>query len=219
MENYMTDKHKLFEELKSVVIEGDEDKAREICRQAIEAGIDPVEVIKQGMGKAMEQMGQDYAQGECFIPELLIASDAFYAGLEVIQPHISLEQAGERSKVVIGVVQGDTHDIGKNLVKIMLEAAGFEVHDLGRDVPPEKFIEKAEAVGARIIAMSTLMTTAMDSMQVLVNLLNEKGLRDKYEVLIGGGPVSKAFADKIGADDYGANANEAVKIASRLAGK
>ncbi len=212
----MTDKDTLLEGLKAAVADGDDDRAQHICQQAIDSGIDPVVVIRQGMGPAMEQLGRDYEAGECFIPELLIASDAFYAGLDVLRPYIKFDQAGDRAKVVIGVVQGDTHDIGKNLVKIMLEAAGFEVYDLGRDVPPLKFIEKAEETGAKIIAMSTLMTTAMDSMQGLVDLLKEKGLRDKYVVLIGGGPVSKKFADKIGADDYGASASEAVRIANRL---
>ncbi len=214
----MTDKDALLEELKSAVIDGDEDKARHICQQLVDSGIDPVVVIRQGMGLAMERLGRDYETGSCFIPELLIASDAFYAGLEVLRPYIKFDQAGDRAKVVIGVVQGDTHDIGKNLVKIMLEAAGFEVHDLGRDVPPLKFIEKAEEIGAKIIAMSTLMTTAMDSMQGLVDLLNEKGLRDKYIVLVGGGPVSKKFADKIGANDYGASASEAVRIVGKMVG-
>ena len=212
----MTEQDKLFGQLKEAVIEGDEDKAKEICQQAIDLGIDPVAVIKQGMGLAMEQMGLDYEAGNCFIPEMLIASDAFYAGLEVLRPHIKLGQASKRSKIVIGVVQGDTHDIGKNLVKIMLEAAGFEVYDLGRDVAPHEFIERAEEVGANIIALSTLMTTAMDSMQELVELLNKKGLRDKYYVLVGGGPVSKTYANKIGADEYGANANEAVRLAGKI---
>jgi dimethylamine corrinoid protein len=212
----MADKERLFEDLRRVVIDGDEDMAREICRQTIEQGINPEETIKLGMGRAMEKMGRDYEAGECFIPELLIAADAFYAGLEILQPHIKQDQTGERNKVVIGVVQGDTHDIGKNLVKIMLESAGFEVHDLGRDVPPLRFIEKAQEVGAKVIALSTLMTTAMDSMQEVVRLLKEKGLRDKYVVLIGGGPVSKTFAQKIGADDYGDNANEAVRIVAKI---
>ncbi len=136
--------------------------------------------------------------------------------MDILHPHIKSGQASAKSKIVIGVVQGDTHDIGKNLVKIMLDAAGFEVHDLGRDVPAAKFIEYAEDVGAKIIALSTLMTTAMDSMQEVVKLLNKKGLRDKYYVLLGGGPVSKTFADKIGADEYSANATEAVKIANKV---
>ncbi len=214
----MTNQDKLFSDLKDAVIDGDDDKARQICKEIIDSGIDPVAAIKQGMGLAMEHLGQDYEDGNCFIPEVLIASDAFYAGLEVLQPQLKLEQAGKRDKIVIGVVQGDTHDIGKNLVKIMLEAAGFEVYDLGRDVAPSKFIEQAEEVGAKIIAMSTLMTTAMDSMQELVCLLEKKGLRDKYKVLIGGGPISKTFADKIKADEYGANANEAVRIAGKMVG-
>lgn len=212
----MSNQDELFAKLKDAVIDGDDDKARQICQQIVALGIDPVAAIKQGMGRAMEQMGKDYESGNCFIPEVLIASDAFYAGLEVLQPQIKLDEKGARDKIVIGVVQGDTHDIGKNLVKIMLEAAGFEVYDLGRDVAPSKFIERAEEVGAKIIAMSALMTTAMESMQELVELLEKKGLRDKYKVLIGGGPISKIFADKIKADEYGGNANEAVRIAGKM---
>jgi corrinoid protein of di/trimethylamine methyltransferase len=215
----MVDQGQLFEQLRCAVVDGNEDRVREICRQVIEVGVDPVEAIRQGMGQAMEQLGRDYETGKRFIPELLIAADAFYAGLDALRPRIKLDRIGERIKIVIGVVQGDTHDIGKNLVKIMLEAAGFEVVDLGRDVPPLQFIERAEEINARIIALSTLMTTAMDSMQQVVDLLKQKGLREKYYVLIGGGPVSKTFADKIGADEYGANANEAVRIASRMAGR
>jgi len=155
---------------------------------------------------------------EYFIPELLMCSDAMYAGLDVLKPHIRINNKVGKHRVVIGVVEGDTHDIGKNLVKIMLESAGFEVFDLGRDIPPIRFVEKAEEVNAKIIALSTLMTTTMDGMAEVINILNRQKIRDRYKVMVGGGPISQRFADKIGADGYSANAAEAVRLARRLVG-
>jgi len=122
----------------------------------------------------------------------------------------------QKHKVVIGVIEGDTHDIGKNLVKIMLETSGFDVIDLGRDIPPAKFVEKAKEVNAKIIALSTLMTTTMDGMAEVINLLKQQEVREQFKVMIGGGPISQGFADKIGADGYSANAAEAVRLARRL---
>jgi methylmalonyl-CoA mutase cobalamin-binding domain/chain len=141
-----------------------------------------------------------------------------YAGLEVLKPHIKSEDMGEKQKVVIGVIEGDTHDIGKNLVKIMLETSGFEVIDLGRDISPSSFVEKAKEVKAEIIALSTLMTTTMDGMAEVVNILKEQNIREKFKVMVGGGPISQGFSDRIGADGYSVNAAEAVRLAKRLAG-
>jgi methylmalonyl-CoA mutase cobalamin-binding domain/chain len=158
-----------------------------------------------------------FEREEYFIPELLICSDAMYAGLRVLQPHLP-RGAVERKKgiVVIGVVEGDTHDIGKNLVKIMLETAGFEVVDVGRDVAPAVFVERAESAGAHIIGMSTLMTTTMGAMSEVIRILDEKQARPRIKVMVGGGPVSQQFANRIGADGYAANAAGAVALATRL---
>ena len=147
-----------------------------------------------------------------------MCSDAFNSGLELVKPFIDKGSMGKAIKVVIGVVEGDTHDIGKNLVRIMMEASGFEVYDLGRDVKLESFIEKAEEVNSDIICMSTLMTTTMDGMKTVIDRLIERNIRDKYKIMIGGGPISLRFAEMIGADLYTKDANEAVRKAKELVG-
>ena len=165
----------------------------------------------------MNRAGALYEQEEYFVTDLLLCSDAMYNGLDVLRPHLKNDtEEGESIPCVIGVVQGDTHDIGKNLVKIMFETAGFTMYDLGRDVPIESFVDKAQEVGARLICLSTLMTTTMIGMQRVVELLKERGLYGKIKVMIGGGPVSQNFCDKIGADAYTGSAMEAVRVAKML---
>jgi methylmalonyl-CoA mutase cobalamin-binding domain/chain len=166
----------------------------------------------------MMRASQLFEEEEYFIPELLLCSDAMYAGLDVLQPHLRRDDRKAKVKVVIGVVEGDTHDIGKNLVKIMLDASGFEVVDLGRDVPPQRFVDAAVAEGAGIVAISTLMTTTMDGMAEVIRILDQTGLRERFKVMIGGGPISQAFAQRIGADGYAVSAAEAVRLAKRLVG-
>jgi methanogenic corrinoid protein MtbC1 len=146
----------------------------------------------------------------------LICSDALYLALDILKPYLKLETAVEKIGCVIGVLEGDTHDIGKNLVKIMLDVAGFEIHDLGRNVPLADFIEKAKEVNAAMICMSTLMTTTMDGMATVIEMLKEEGIRDRFKVLVGGGPISQAYADRIGADGYASNASKAVEMAKAL---
>ena len=147
---------------------------------------------------------------------MLLCSDAMYVGLDILRPYLPEESGEGKIKGVIGVVEGDTHDIGKNLVKIMMETAGFEMIDLGRDVPLEQFIETAKEEEADLICMSTLMTTTMGGMETVIQMLEDAGMRDKVKVMIGGGPISQKYADKIGADGYSQNAVEAVKLAKRL---
>jgi corrinoid protein of di/trimethylamine methyltransferase len=206
----------LFQQLSDAVVEMDEALAAELARKALEAGIDAYEAIDQGLVHGMMRASALFEEEEYFIPELLLCSDAMYAGLEVLQPHLKRDAAQAKRKVVIGVIEGDTHDIGKNLVKIMLDASGFEVIDLGRDIPPLRFVETALSEGAEIVALSTLMTTTMEGMAEVVRLLEAKGIRDRFKVMIGGGPISHAFAERIGADGYSANAAEAVRLAKRL---
>lgn len=170
-----------------------------------------------GLVDGMNRAGVLFDEEEYFVTDMLLCSDAMYAGLEVLRPHLPAESEIEKKpKVVIGVVEGDTHDIGKNLVKIMLDTAGFEIYDLGRDVAPDIFVDKAEEVKASFICMSTLMTTTMDGMRLVIEKLKERGLRDKIKVMVGGSPVSQKFADEIGADGYSPNAVEAAKLAKRL---
>lgn len=212
----MKNKNDILHELARSVIDMEEDTARNVAGEAIAAGIEAYEAINDGLVKGMKVVGDKYEQQEYFIPEVLICSDAMMAGLEVLQPHLPVNSAKAAEKVVIGVVQGDTHDIGKNLVKIMLEASGYEVHDLGRNVPLRDFVEKALEIGSRIIAMSTLMTTTMDGMRTVVEELEKRGIRDEFLVLIGGGPISPAFAKEIGADLYAPDANSAVRKLNEL---
>lgn len=213
--------HALLEVITEVVavVAMEEAETVRISQLIVEQGIDAYEAIEQGLAAGMERAGQLFEEEEYFIPELLMCSDAMYAGLGVLKPHLKLVDSGEKDKIIIGVVEGDTHDIGKNIVKIMLETSGYEVIDLGRDVPPLDFIRRAQQEGAVIIAAATLMTTTLDGMQEIIRLLEEDQARNKFKVMIGGGPVSQAYADKIGADAYAANATEAVRKAKLLLAK
>ncbi|MBP2625489.1 MAG: cobalamin B12-binding domain protein [Firmicutes bacterium] len=211
-----TKEQELFKKLSDAVVEMNEDEVVSLSHQIVSEEIDAYEAIDQGLSDGMEKAGKLFEDEEYFIPELLLCSDAMYAGLDVLKPHIKQEEHVEKHKVIIGVVEGDTHDIGKNLVKIMLETSGFEVFDLGRDIPPQQFVAKAKEVGAKIIALATLMTTTMDGMDAVIHLLKEENIKNEYKVIIGGGPISQSFADKIGADAYAVNAADAVKIAKRL---
>ncbi|HWR30439.1 MAG TPA: corrinoid protein [Negativicutes bacterium] len=213
-----TKKDKLFQKLSDAVVEMNEEEAIRISHEIITEGIDAYEAIENGLSLGMDRAGKLFEEEEYFIPELLLCSDAMYAGLEVLKPHIKLDAQGEKHKVVIGVVEGDTHDIGKNLVKIVLETSGFEVFDLGRDIPPQQFVDKAKEVKANIIAIATLMTTTMEGMERVIRILQQEKVRDEYKVIVGGAPISQSFADKIGADAYAVNAAAAVKIAKRLVG-
>jgi len=211
-------KEELYKGLSDAVLNMDEEKTVILANEVVIEKYDAYEAIDKGLADGMERAGKLFEEEEYFIPELLMCSDAMYAGLDVLKPHLKGDGLEEKHKVVIGVVEGDTHDIGKNLVKIMLEASGFEVVDLGRDVPPRVFVEKAKEINAEIIALSTLMTTTMDGMAEVIDILKKENIRDLFKVMIGGGPISQSFADKIGADGYSVNAAEAVRLARRLVG-
>ena len=210
------EKEVLFQQIADAVVEMEEDTVEELAEQSLSEGIDAYETIDLGLAKGMERAGQLFDEEEYFVPELLMCSDAMNVGIDVLKPHLKSENVSKKGRVVIGVVEGDTHDIGKNLVRLMLETGGFEVLDLGRDIPPAEFVSKAEEYGADIIGIATLMTTTMPGMQEVVDILSSKGIRDKFKVIIGGGPISPAFAKKIGADGYARNAADAVKVAEDL---
>lgn len=212
-------KAELFKRLSDAVVDMDEDKAVAAASEVVERGVDAYQAIERGLSAGMERAGQLFDEEEYFIPELLMCSDAMYAGMDVLKPHLRTDGVAEKHKVVIGVVQGDTHDIGKNLVKIMLETSGFEVTDLGRDIPPDRFVETAKEIGASIIALSTLMTTTMEGMGAVVQQLSAEGIRDRFKVIVGGGPISQGFADRIGADGYAVNAADAIRLARSLVGQ
>ena len=211
------DKEAVLKSLTDAVIQMDEEGAVRFAEEALATGIDAYEAVAEGLSRGMAVVSDLYDREQYFVPEVLLCSDAMYAGISVLKPHINAESVGERQGIVIGVIEGDIHDIGKNIVKIMLEAAGFVLYDLGRSVPVARFVEEAERVGAKVIAMSTLMSTTMVGMQRVMDLLRRRGLRDRYKVMVGGCPCSSAFAEEIGADAFGVNASEAVRIARRLA--
>ena len=212
----MTGKNELLAELARCVLEMEDDAVSAVAQQYVAEGHDPLDGILLGLVAGMNRASELYEQEEYFIPELLICSSAMYNGLDVLRPLIPQSGFGGKGKIVIGVVQGDTHDIGKNLVKIMLESAGYQVTDLGRDIPAERFVAQARETGADVVALSTLMSTSMEHMKQVVDQLKEAGLGGQVKVMIGGGPISQAFADKIGADGYAPNATEAVKLVDRL---
>jgi corrinoid protein of di/trimethylamine methyltransferase len=210
------EREEILQDLADGVLNLDEELAVQAAHEAVAAGLNAFDAITNGLVVGMNQAGKLYDEEEYFVPELLICSDAMYAALDVLKPHLKKSDATEKFGCVIGVVEGDTHDIGKNLVKIMLDVAGFEMHDLGRNVPLADFVEKAKEVDAKLICLSTLMTTTMDGMSSVIEMLKEEGIRDRFKVLVGGGPISQAFADRIGADGYADNAAGAVKVAQRL---
>lgn len=209
-------KKELLGRLESCVLEMEDESVSGVAEDYIAEGFDAYEGIMGGLCAGMERAGRLYEEGEYFVPELLGCSDAMYGGMDVLKPYLKQDGVEKKAAVVLGVVEGDTHDIGKNLVKSMLEAAGCEIYDLGRDVPARAFVDKAREVGARIICLSTMMTTTMGQMQLVIDLLREEGLRDKVAVMVGGGPVSEQFAREIGADHYTANAAEAAACVKRI---
>ena len=211
-------KEELFAKIKDAVIEMDDETVESLCNEAIAENFDATEVIREGLIKGMDRVGELYATSEYFLPEVLTASFALNAGVDILKPYMKKEVSTKHVRIVIGVVEGDTHDIGKNLVKIMCESAGFEVIDLGRDVPINEFVDVAEKENADFILMSTLMTTTMSGMKAVVDELTARGIRDKYKVMIGGGPISQKFCDEIGADAYTVDAASCVKKIKEIMG-
>lgn len=212
----MSSKEELLQRLSDGVVDMEEDDVAEAAQEYLDAGYPAFDGIMEGLVDGMNRASQLYEEEEYFVTDVLLCSDAMYAGLDILRPYLPDEESEAKRKGVIGVVEGDTHDIGKNLVKIMLETAGFEMIDLGRDVPLQKFADTAKEEGAEFVCLSTLMTTTMGGMETVIHLLEEAGIRDKVKVMIGGGPISQKYADKIGADGYSQNAVEAVKLAKRL---
>ncbi len=204
----------ILERLKNGVVEFDEDMVREAAQEALDVGMDALDAIMNGLVAGMEEVGELFDKGEYFVPEVLMCADALYAGLDILKPHVKKEDIKVSGQVVIGVVEGDVHDIGKNLVKMMFEVAGFEVIDLGKDVPLEKFVEESLNTKADIVALSAMMTTTMLGMPKVIEMIREKNPNAK--ILIGGAPVSKESAEKWGADGWAPDATNAVKEAINM---
>lgn len=210
-------KEQILAGLEKSVIAGKREDAKKMAHEALAHGVSALDAINEGMIKGMNIVGDKYAAHEFFLPQVLLAADAMYGALDVLLPHIPKDQLDKQVKACIGVVEGDVHDIGKNIVKTMMTAAGFQVTDLGRDVAIEKFLETAKHNGGGVVAMSTLMTPTMDGMKLVMDGLIESGLRMKCKTIIGGAPTSKEYAEDIGADMHGLNAQDGVaKIKAAL---
>lgn len=212
----MTEKNKILESLAKAVVEGNDELCKKLAEEAIKIGIDAHEAIHNGCTKGMKIVSDKYERGEMYVPEILLSADAMQAAINVLNPHLKVEAVETPGTIVMGVVEGDIHDIGKNLVKTMLEVAGFKVYDLGTNVSPEDFVNKAIEVNADIVGISTLMTTTMPVIQKVIQTFKTKGIRDKVKIIIGGAPTSKEFADAIGADGWAEDAVAGVKKAEKL---
>lgn len=203
----------VIEKIYQGVLNGEREIVVEAVREAIDAKVPADTILKEGMMRAMAETGRLFEEGEYFVPELLIAARAMQGGMDLLKPLLVAEDIEPVGRFVIGTVKGDLHDIGKNLVGMMLEGAGFEVIDLGSDVDADKFVEAVKTNRPQIVGMSALLTTTMTNMPVVIQALKNAGLRDGVKVMIGGAPVTKAYADQIGADGYAPDASQAAKIA------
>lgn len=202
----------LLEMIYESVLEGEKAETIEYVQKSIAAGIEPDKILNDGMISAMREVGQLFEEGEFFVPEMLIAAHAMQGGMELLRPLLVESGVEPIGKVILGTVKGDLHDIGKNLVGMMLEGAGFEVQDLGIDVAPKTFVE-AITDDVDILGLSALLTTTMPSMEATIKAIDEAGLRDKVKVIVGGAPVTTDFAQKIGADGYAEDASQAATLA------
>jgi corrinoid protein of di/trimethylamine methyltransferase len=205
-----------LKQLHDAIVEGNAPVARKVTEQALAEKVDPQKLVQEYMIPAMAEVGRRYEAGDYFVPELLIAARAMKGSLELLRPLLAARGAQPAGRVAIGTVKGDLHDIGKNLVAAMLEGAGYEIIDLGVDVPPEKFISAVKEKNAGIIAMSALLTTTMTSMKTTIDAINSAGIRPQVRIMIGGAPVNPEIAEKYGADGYAKNAGTAVDEAIRL---
>jgi corrinoid protein of di/trimethylamine methyltransferase len=208
----------LFDAMRQSIVDGDADRSTALAEQALAEGIDPLAAIDDGYVPGITYVGEQFAQGEMFLPDMMLAARAMQRAVDVLEPEMKRRATERRvlGRVVIGTVKGDIHEIGKNLVGMMLAASGFEVHDLGVDVAPEAFVAKAREVGADLVGVSALLTTTMTGQRTVVEALAEAGLRPGIKVMVGGAPVTRAWADEIGADGYGEDAVGAVALARQL---
>jgi 5-methyltetrahydrofolate--homocysteine methyltransferase len=201
-----------FSEITEAIIAGNMPGVGDLVTRALEAGAPAGDILNQGMIPAMETVGDLFEKGEYYVPEMLIAARAMQKGLDILRPQLQISGVKAAGQVVIGTVQGDLHDIGKNLVALMLEGSGYEIIDLGADVSPEKFVAAIQEHPAGLVALSALLTTTMTSMDRTIRAIEEAGLRDRVKVIIGGAPVTHEYAEQIGADGYAGDASQAVKL-------
>jgi 5-methyltetrahydrofolate--homocysteine methyltransferase len=209
---------KYLEQISQAVVEGDRDSAVEYVQVALDANLDASAILQEGLILAMNEVGRLFEEGEYFVPEMLISARAMKSGLELIKPLLVGGDIRPVGKIALGTVKGDLHDIGKNLVGIMLEGSGFEIYDLGTDVSPEKFVEVIQANEIDLIGLSALLTTTMPMMKTTIQAIQNAGLRSQVKIIIGGAPITQEFADKIGADGFAPDASQATRLAVELIG-
>lgn len=210
----MATEQEILERLKQGVVDFDEDDVVEAANEALEMGVDAQKAVFEGLVEGMVEVGRLYEEQEYFVPEMLMCADALYAGLDVLKPHMGKEGQTKKGAVVMGVVQGDVHDIGKNIVKMMFDAAGFDVFDLGRDVPLDQFVEEQLKTDSELVCLSAMMTTTMVGMQEVIEKIKAKNPQAK--IMIGGAPVNEDIASRWGADGYAKDANNALKDAINM---
>jgi 5-methyltetrahydrofolate--homocysteine methyltransferase len=209
----------ILQKIASSLYDGEEEEVAKLVQQALDGGMAPDEVLSDGLIAGMDKVGKDFKAGDLFVPEVLIAARAMHAGMNILRPLLTETDALGAGKYLIGTVKGDLHDIGKNLVKMMLEGAGFQTVDLGTDVTPESFVTAVREHQPNVVGMSALLTTTMVNMKATIEALQEAGLRDAIKIMVGGAPVTAAFAEEIGADAYAPDAASAVEVARDLVGK
>jgi len=206
----------IFEQAKEAIINGDAEAAAELARKGLDRGIPGLDLIDKAFIPGINEVGDQFGEGQLFLPELIMSATAMQGVIEIINASLEVGEKQVQGKVVIGTVEGDLHDIGKTIVVSLLKANGFDVLDLGRDVSVDRFIEEAESFGADIIGTSALLTTTMSVQKELIETLKEKGLRDKYKVVVGGAPVTQRWAGRIGADAYAVDAGDGVRKIKEL---
>jgi len=213
----MASKEEVLEKLKTGVVEYLEEQVKEAAQQGLDDGYGALELIMDGLAAGMEIVGDLYDRHEYFVPEVLMCADALYGGLDILRPHIPPKEGGLNAQVVIGSIQGDVHDIGKNLVKMMFDVAGWEVHDLGRDVPLESFVEEQLKTDSEVVAMSAMMTTTMLGMKKVIQMIKDKN--PNVAIMLGGAPVTQDVANLFGADGYAESAGNAVSEGIKMIGR
>ncbi len=206
----MSESPKIHRELQEAIIKGKRDAVEPLIRQALSEGLNPEEIMNHILIPAMDVVGEQFSRNEIFLPEMMIAARAMNIGLDILRPMLIAKGVSSRGKVIIGTVKGDIHDVGKNIVSMILQGAGYEVMDLGIDVPPEKFIDAINQYQPKFVLMSALITLTMSMMEDTIKALKKAGVRDKVKVGVGGAPLTQSFADRIGADFYGKDARAAV---------
>jgi len=212
----MSKREEILKSLYESIISGDKDKAVLLTEQSIKAEIAPVDAIDNGLALGIKEVGDRFGRWEMFLPEMVASADAMEAAVKILEPYFEGEDTGKKGKVVIGTVQGDIHDIGMNIVIALLKVNGYEIIELGRDVPGPDFVDKAVETDAGIIGMSGLLTTSMPIMRDVIQMFVDGGDRDKFKIIVGGGPTSTEYAEEIGADGYGPTANDAVLLCDQF---